>query len=264
MSLRNRLMRVALFGVLPLVSILCGEDTGMRELLRADFDGNHFNRFEERAMKERNVTLVEGSGTDGSAAILVAYVGSELGSERVTFKYPLSKAVSQATLSFDVRFEEDFQWRRGGKLHGLGPLKPVTGGQERRPDGWSARMMFEDDGKVSTYLYEQKHRWRWGARKQTVNPVFDAGKWHHVVLQVSLNDPDQSNGMVSIRIDEHEVARVSKVRFRGKGGSETLIQQLLFSTFHGGHSEKWAPVDDSGQLTTVYAWFDNFSVVEGI
>lgn len=42
---------------------------------------------------------------------------------------PLATRETAATLVFDVRFDHDFQWMLEGKLHGLGPAKPVTGGR---------------------------------------------------------------------------------------------------------------------------------------
>jgi hypothetical protein len=39
-------------------------------------------------------------------------------------------------------FDQDWQWVLGGKLHGLGPEQPITGGNERLPTGWSARVTF--------------------------------------------------------------------------------------------------------------------------
>jgi hypothetical protein len=82
-------------------------------------------------------------------------VGSKVGSERVVAGYPRKKAVVEATLAFDVRFGEDSQWTKGGKLHGLGPENPVTGGNARKPDRSSARIMFAGDGRSQSYLYEQ-------------------------------------------------------------------------------------------------------------
>jgi hypothetical protein len=47
-------------------------------------------------------------------------------------------------------------------------------------------------------------------------------------------------------------------------GGDTEIQQFLFSTFHGGNTTKWTPVNAQGHPTTVHAYFDNILVVEGI
>lgn len=125
-------------------------------------------------------------------------------------------------------------------------------------------MMFEQDGKCSTYLYDQNTANKWGAGDTTEKPVFVAGHWHHVDLQVSLNDPGQPNGFARILIDGKPVVTTENVVFRGIGGPDTRIQYFLFSTFHGGNKPKWTPLDEKGKPTTVHALFDNFMVTEGI
>ena len=65
------------------------------------------------------------------------------------------------------------------------------------------------------------------------------------------------------RVLFNEVLHTANVEFCGKGGDDTLIQQSLFSTFHGGNKPRWAPKDENGKYRKVYALFDNFLVVEG-
>jgi len=229
-------------------------------LLSEDFNTDTESGLAKKLLDDPHISLAKGAGADGSDAIRVAYVGYERGSERVLVRYPLDKKVDQATLSFDVRFDQDFIWKIGGKLHGLGPQYPVTGGSQRRPDGWSARIMFRQDGRCSTYLYDQTKEKQYGISQTTENPVFVAGQWHHVVFQISLNEPAKADGFARLEIDNKEVLNTTAVTFRGQGGYSTSIQQFLFSTFHGGHSLKWAPTDSHGNPTTVYAYFDNFKV----
>jgi hypothetical protein len=235
-----------------------------RILMREDFNGTGKDGFAARALQNPKIRLAEKAGPDGSDAIRVAYVGFKSGSERVTLRHPLDAKVDRATLSFDVRFDKAFQWTHGGKLHGLGPRKPITGGKQRKPDGWSARIMFKKEGRCATYLYDQDKKKKYGIGHTSSTPVFAAGQWHHVVLQVTLNDPGRSNGSARILIDNREALKSERIAFREKGGDETLIQQFLFSTFHGGSSSKWTPVDKQGNPTTVHACFDNFVVTEGI
>jgi hypothetical protein len=235
-----------------------------RVLMREDFNKRDPKGFAAMALRHPKIQLAKEAGPDGSDAIRVAYVGYKRGSERVVFRYPRGSTVDRATLSFDVCFEKDFVWVRGGKLHGLGPKKPITGGKQRQPDGWSARVMFKQEGRSATYLYDQDKKKKYGVGRTSEKPVFVAGKWHHVVLQVQLNDPGKSNGSARILIDNEEATRSENIAFRGKGGDGTEIQQFLFSTFHGGSSPKYTPVDKKGNPITVHACFDNFVVMEGI
>ena len=257
------LLSALVLSSLGLASAAVGADKP-RVLISEDFNETDKKGLAAAALRNPKITLAKQAGPDGSDAIRVAYVGYKRGSERVVFRYPIGAKVDEATLSFDVRFDRDFQWTHGGKLHGLGPRKPITGGKERKPDGWSARVMFKKDGRCATYLYDQDEKKKYGVGYTSGHPVFAAGKWHRVVLQVKLNDPGQSNGYARILIDGKEAVRSERIAFRGKGGDDTLLQQFLFSTFHGGNTSKWAPMDKNGQPTTVHAYFDNFTVVEGI
>jgi hypothetical protein len=47
------------------------------------------------------------------------------------------------------------------------------------------------------------------------------------------------------------------------GGDNTLVNDFLFSSFHGGHRPENAPRDTDGNYTTVHATFDNIFVYEG-
>jgi hypothetical protein len=245
--------------------LIAGEREEKRVMLKEDFDSTgQSSPLAKRLLTHPHISLAKGEGVGGSNAIRVAYVGYARGSERVVVHFPLEGRALHATLSFDVKFDNDFQWVLGGKLHGLGPKLPITGGEQREPDGWSARIMFKKDGRCSTYLYDQDPTKKWGIGNTTKNPVFTAGQWSHVTLQVSLNDSGESNGWSRILIDNQEVVKTENVEFRDTDTDETLIQQFLFSTFHGGNQPEWSPVDKAGNPTTIYAWFDNFVVESGI
>ncbi len=233
-------------------------------LLDLTFDGETDDASTALLLEDPLIHLETDSGVDGTGAIRVDYVGFDRGSKRAVVVLPLDGIVDEATLSFDVRFAEDFKWVRGGKLHGLGPERRVTGGRPRQPDGWSSRMMFRSGGRISTYLYDQDPVVRYGVGDTSEDPFLKAGQWHHVVLRVKLNTPEQPDGYAQILIDGREAVRTKGVTFRGVGGEATRIQNFLFSTFHGGSDPRFAPVDSEGAFTIERAWFDNFKVVAGI
>jgi len=213
-----------------------------------------------KLLQHPKITLVEGGGVDGSNGIRVAYVGGDMGSERVVTHYPLRDKVTFARLSFDVFFEDDWQWVRAGKLHGVGPKRNVTGGRAKQPDGWSSRMMWIRDGGATNYLYDQDKDHKYGKGDRHPESILKKGQWNHVDFETTLNDVGQANGVARMYVNGELVCEDTAVEFRGEDGEDTLIQKLLFSTFHGGNDPSWAPKDENGDYTTVHARFDNFQV----
>jgi hypothetical protein len=214
---------------------------------------------------DRHVTLAPGQGVGGGQALRVAYIGGTMGSERVVRTIPLPERGREYTLNYDVKFESDFQFVQGGKMHGLGPEHMISGGDVIEPNGWSARVMWRKDGRPVTYTYHQDQGQKYGTDGPTLKPVtFQPGRWHAVSLHVRVNDPVTSrNGFVRMYLDGVLVSREEPVRLRASEPDKSLISRLLFSTFHGGNDPSWAPRTADGGYGTVHALFDNFAVERG-
>ena len=238
--------------------------TNDKPLLAVDLSAQPPEGLAAALLSNPHITLAPGAGPGGADALRVAYVGDEHGSKRVVVRYPLSQRGNEMTLCFYVRFDEAFQFVKGGKLHGLGPDKPVTGGNAMRPDGWSARAMWREEGKLETYLYEQDKNRKYGSR-QADDFRFSRGRYRAVSIHVRVNSASDSNdGFTHIYVDGVLRVRHDEVRFRESVEPGTEITQLLFSTFHGGNTPEWAPVDEQGRPVTVYAWFSGLAVYEGL
>ena len=233
-------------------------------VLFESFDADEPGDVHERLESHGRLSLAGGAGVDGSNGLRADYVGYDRGSERIVRRHSLNREMSEATLSYDVKFPEEFQFVRGGKLHGLGPDSPVTGGHDREPHRWSARVTFSGDDSVRTYVYDQTEDVTYGVGRSPDNGfTFSREQYHAVSMHMRLNDPEEANGFVHIYVDGERVVTHDGLRIRGTGGENTLIQNVLFSTFHGGSGPSWAPVDEDGEYTTVHAFFDNFAVHEG-
>lgn len=212
-----------------------------------------------------HLEVVDGAGVDGGKGLKANYVGSERGSERILLRYPLPRALNEATLTFDVRFDNNFQFVRGGKLLGLGPVNPVTGGGESTPEGWSARMTFRPDGGIKNYIYHQDRPGQWGTGNTAASFQFEKDRYYSLSFYVKVNDrPNEASGEVRIYIDGELVAEDTEVRLRGQSRRDSLINNFLFSTFHGGHNPIDAPRDEQGNYTTVNAYFDNIAIYNGL
>lgn len=231
-----------------------------------------FDGFEKReksalyqSLKDKKIEIVKEGGINHSAGLKVTYVSSQVGSERIVVHLPLTKAVNEATLSYYVKFDRDFQFVKGGKLHGLGPNNPITGGGEMTPSGWSSRVMFQKEGKVSTYLYVQDKNKKYGIALENREFKFMKNIFYKVSLYTKLNStPSKADGEAHIYIDGRLVVKHQNLLFWKNNSKEAKISQFLFSTFHGGHDKSWAPKDQFGKYKNITAIFDNFLVSTGL
>lgn len=231
-------------------------------LQAATFDGPAQSCIERRLLN-RPSTTVGPFGREGRG-VRVDYVGNEQGSGRIVFRCPLPHPGLEYTLSYDVRFGKDFQFVRGGKLHGLGPEHVMSGGGGTAADGWSARVVFHKEGGIGTYVYNQAQEGKYGMADWADGFRFVPDQYHRVTLHVLINSaPDLSDGSVRLYVDGKKLIERIGIRYRGVGGDQALITSVLFSTFHGGGDPTWSPKDSQGHFTTVHADFDNFEVHAG-
>jgi N-sulfoglucosamine sulfohydrolase len=106
----------------------------------------------ERLLQHDKLTLAPGEGVNGGTGLRAEYEGYERGSKRIVTHEFLPEPGREFTLNYDVRFDEDFQFVKGGKLLGLGPKRHITGGRPIVPGGWSARVTFKEGGAARLYL----------------------------------------------------------------------------------------------------------------
>jgi hypothetical protein len=219
----------------------------------------------DHLLQHEKLTLAPGAGVGASTGLRAEYEGSDRGSERIVTHVFLPEPGLEFSLNYDVRFDEDFQFVKGGKLLGLGPKDHIAGGRPIVPDGWSARVTFKEGGAARLYTYHQDMPGQYGDRgvvQQAFN--FEKGRFHSVSLHVRVNDsPEQANGFSHLYVDGKLIERHENLRLRGAMSADSLINKFMFSSFHGGHMPEWAPRDADGNYTTVYAVFDNISVYEG-
>jgi hypothetical protein len=169
-------------------------------------------------------------------------------------KVPVSDSI---LLSYAVRFDEKFDFVRGGKLPGLYGGIPRSGGQiPTGRDGYSTRIVWQgNDGKGAVYAYLPTNSdVRKGVTYGTVIGAgtwqFKPGKWTDVSHLVKLNDPNVDNGRITVWIDGALVHDECGLRFRDT--PSLRINGIFFSTFFGGNEPSWASREDT------YADFSNF------
>ena len=230
----------------------------------------HFERggrgsdFQEHLENHKLLEIVRDEGVDGGRALRATYQGYKEGSRRIVEEFPLSESADEVSLSFDVNFEKDFDFTRGGKLHGIGPKNRVTGGKAMTKNGYSVRLMFGSKGGLKSYIYHQDQRGKYGDSKVASGFSFKRGRYYALTLHTKLNSTAEAkDGFVRVYVDGKLKIDHKGLRFRGSEDRDTLFSQLLFSTFHGGNTRAWAPQNADGSFATVHALFDNFAVYKG-
>lgn len=234
-------------------------------VLSMDFDTVAPGGPAEYLLQHEKLSLAPGAGVGESTGLRATYTGSERGSERIVRHTFLPEPGLEFSLNYDVSFDNDFQFVKGGKLLGLGPKEHIAGGRPIVPSGWSARVTFKDGGAARLYTYHQDQPGQYGDRPAVQRPFnFERERYYAVSLHVRVNDPPEAaNGFSRLYVDGELIERHEGLRLRGTGGKASLINKFMFSSFHGGHMPEWAPKNADGSYATVYATFDNISVYEG-
>jgi len=178
-------------------------------------------------------------------------------------------------LRYRVKFEDGFDFVRGGKLPGLaGGTAPTGNAPADGFNGWTGRLMWRTDFQgvsgdpqqlVSQAISYAKYTdsgfdmdGRDEDREYWVDDAgdriqIDADRWYEIRQRVKMNTPGQPDGILQIWLDGQLVHDQQDVLFRFT--DELKIDQMYFSTFFGGGSS-WKTSKDE----TIF--FDDFVVYE--
>lgn len=158
---------------------------------------------------------------------------------------PLPDGTARACLRYRLRFEDGFDFVRGGKLPGLFGGEAPSGGKEvDGTKGFSMRLMWRRDGEGEVYAYVANKRSDYGASIGRGTWTFEPGRWVEIQQEVILNDPEAADGIVRLWVDGRQVVEQRDIVYRTV--ERIGIDGLMFSTFFGGSSRKWAsPKDQS-------------------
>ena len=228
-----------------------------RNQLRADWNTPAWSQ----GVDEGRVSLVEQES--GSTVLAVEYPAGKYGTRETGAQWKLNfdESYTSVELSYDVQFEEGFDFVKGGKLPGLfGGEGNTGGGIPTGMDGFSARMMWRGNGRVVQYVYYPDQPEHFGHDMPWTDPatgedlMFTPGTWHNVVHQLKLNTPGERNGVLRTYFDGQLALEVQGLRFRDT--TDFAIDGMYFSTFFGGGSDSWSTTADE----TIY--FDNFRISE--
>lgn len=222
---------------------------------------------------EGRVSIVSDAHTNGGKSLVVMYPEGESNNGKSQWKAPLNGSYDELYLSYKIRFDDNYNFVRGGKLPGLcGGACNSGGSQPNGTDGWSGRMMWRTSpsggsqlpphrANIVQYVYHKDQTanggvngddLKWDDTTPTDWKIFDSDVWYQLQHRIVMNTPGQDDGIVQAWLDGEMVLDVQNIHFRDT--SSLKIDTLYFSTFFGGSSSVWETTKDE------FAYYDDFVV----
>jgi len=155
-----------------------------------------------------------------------------------------------AGLRYTVRFDEAFDFNKGGKLPGLcGGPKTITGGDAvSGREGFSVRLMWRKEGRGQAYVYHMDQPSKYGDEFNFPEGFrFSAGVPVTIRLSVRINTPSKKDGHIRIWTSSPGAAeqlQLDKTGLCFRQVENYAIDSILFNSFHGGIDKNWAPRQD--------------------
>ncbi len=196
-------------------------------------------RFEPLAGKALRVKIDK----DGHYGLSLAY----------RFQKQLGYEPEEIYFRYYLRFADDWNPTRGGKLPGIGGTygragwggRPVHG-----DDGWSARGLFEGQKNGRTpigfYCYHMDMRGRYGSGWRWDRGLLENNRWYCIEQHAKLNQPGQADGILRGWVDGDLAFEKTDIRFRSV--DKLKIETVWINFYLGGtwnsQSEHHAYIDD--------------------
>ena len=167
-----------------------------------------------------------------------------------------NKNLKSATFSFRHKFPHNFNFVRGGKLHGVKGRPGCSGGHKANGfNCWSVRLMWRKHGAGEVYAYVPVQYQKGDfcrkyhcSRKYGVS--MGRGSWKHprgrfakYEIFVKMNDLARNgnywrNGIIHVKLDGKTVFYANDIVFRAT--HKLGVSGYTFSTFFGGGKPKYA------------------------
>ncbi len=149
---------------------------------------------------------------------------------------------SNYSFSFDIRFDAEFPWSKGGKIPGLSGGKGYTGGMPAwNGDGFSIRIMWREGGRLIPYVYHMDQPGRYGDTFGATIGYLNSKKTFNIKYWVQLNNGNKKNGILKIFIDNTLKFEKRNIRFKN---DESKIDTAHISVFPGGGTDDWKMTGD--------------------
>jgi hypothetical protein len=181
----------------------------------------------------------------GSSSSSYARKGHPEGGLEFMAKLP-GRGLERALFSYWLKFDDHFDWVRGGKLPGVcGGSCPSGGADVTGVGGWSMRYMWRPGGDGEQYAYVVPPR-AYGTELGLGAWTFTKGGWHRIIEELVLNTNGSANGVSRVWYDADPAGpptfEEKNMTFRL---DSTPVSTLFFSTFFGGHDASWVTPADT-------------------
>ncbi|KAF8070128.1 polysaccharide lyase family 14 protein [Lyophyllum atratum] len=160
-------------------------------------------------------------------------------------------------VSYEVAFDEQFDWVKGGKLPGLrgstkSNLAGCSSGKEKESnttDCFSTRLMWRRNGGGEVYAHIPTTNGLCSQQGVTCSTDtattiqrgsfgFVSGQWNRISLLVRLNDPPNvANG--NIQLYYNDLKAIDQQNLQIRTSSQVFANGFYFSTFFGGSDKSW-------------------------
>lgn len=156
---------------------------------------------------------------------------------------PLGNGATLVRLSYMVRLPADFMPGRGGKLPGLcGGACNGGGNIPNGSDGFSARLMWNNEGNANAYVYLPTSVTHGTHIGYGAVPLA-RGAWTRIVQEIELNTVGQADGTLRIWADGQ--LRVDATGLTYRSSNDLLVDGIYFDVFYGGSDDSWAAPQDT-------------------
>ncbi|WP_309398677.1 polysaccharide lyase [Cerasicoccus maritimus] len=143
-------------------------------------------------------------------------------------------------IKYKVKFESGFDWKKGGKLPGIGGGQIYAGGQDTSPgDGWSFRIVWHTYDNINNgqpflapYAYYVDQPGVYGDEFSTRYFITD-DNWYDIWIHVKMNTDDNYDGKLQVKINDSTIYYNATFRWVTQNSGRE-IDQIMWDIFRGG------------------------------
>jgi hypothetical protein len=223
------------------------------ENLKADWNSPSW----DDGVTEGRVEVMEGPEAFEGKSLRCRYPANTLDMNQ--WQYHFDQSYDEMYSSFRIKFADDFDFVRGGKVPGMaGGAANAGGNVPDGTDGFGGIMMWRPDGMIVQYVYHPDQPGQWGEDFDWNiggQRYFEPGTWHHIENRIVINTPGEHDGIIQGWLDGELALDVRDFRFRDV--TDFAVDLFFFQTHFGGGDPSWEPQKDE------FIYFDNFFVSTG-